>query len=235
MDGATAGDHRSRSRHCLRLQLPLPRSLIPFCNTRSQWICNDRPGFWITDGGRQVLKTAERSGSARNAGCRAGYNATHWFCLWGSAGCWCVMTACTRRGGWSNYWPSMCCRWGDICNARIVQRRWGSGVLTLDCRGYGTPSFRGIPLASWYGNASHSRGRLWIPRGPMLLLILTTSNISYDWRRDRVRALGRHRPIWMFDFKKVDILSSSCICNGRRGRLLSDWPWMDSTKMGGAV
>ena len=76
MDAATAGDHRSRYRHCLQLQLPLPLSLIPFCSSRSQWICNDRAGFWIMDGSRQVFKTVERSGSASNAGCGAGYNAT---------------------------------------------------------------------------------------------------------------------------------------------------------------
>jgi len=69
----------------------------------------------------------------------------------------------------------------------------------------------------------------------MLLLILTTWNTSYDRRRDRVSALGRHHPIWMFDFEKVGILSSACICNGRRGRLLSERPWTDPTKKGGAV
>jgi len=235
MDAVTAGDHWSRCRHRLRLQLPLPLSLIPRCSSRSQWICNDRAGFWIRDEGRQVFKTTERSGSASYAGCRAGFNATRWFCLWGSTGCWCVTTACTQRGGWSNYWPLLCSRQGDICTTRIVQRRLGGDVLTLDCRGYGTPSLRGIPLASWYGNASNSRGKLRMPRRPTLLLILTTSNISYDWWRDRVRALGRYHPIWMFDFQKVGILSSACKCNSRRGRLLSERPWTDSTKKGGAV
>jgi hypothetical protein len=76
MDAATAGDHRLRCRHRLRLQLPLPLSLIPFCSSCSQWICNGRTGFWIRDGGSQVFKTAERSGSVSNAGCEAGYNAT---------------------------------------------------------------------------------------------------------------------------------------------------------------
>jgi len=79
----------------------------------------------------------------------------------------------------------------DICNARIVQQRLGGGVLTLDCRGYGTPSLRGIPLASRHGNASLSRWKLRIPRRPTLLLILTiskTSNISYDRSRVRMRA-----------------------------------------------
>jgi len=131
--------------------------------SRSQWICNDRVGCWIRDGGRQVFKTAERSGSASNSRCGAGYNTMHWVCRWGCAGCWCVMTVCTRRVGWSNYRPSPCSRRGDICNAGIVQPRWGGGVLTLDCRGYGNPSLSGIPLASQYENASLSRGNLRIP------------------------------------------------------------------------
>jgi hypothetical protein len=63
-----------------------------------------------------------------------------------------------------------------------------------------------------------SRGKLRIPRMLTLLLILTirnTSNISYDRRLDRVRALGRHIPIWMFDVKTAGIISSACICTGR--------------------
>jgi len=76
MDAVTAGDHRLRCRHRLHLQLPLPLSLILFSSSQSEWICNDRAGFWIRDGGRQVLKTSERSGSDNNAGCGAGYNAT---------------------------------------------------------------------------------------------------------------------------------------------------------------
>jgi len=86
----------------------------------------------------------------------------------------------------------------DICNARIVQPRSGGGVLTMNCRGYGTPSLRGIPLASRYGNASHSRRKLRIPRRPTLLLIPTiskTSNIPYDQSRVTVSAFGRHSPI----------------------------------------
>jgi hypothetical protein len=86
----------------------------------------------------------------------------------------------------------------DICNARIVQRRCGGGVLNLDCRGYGTPSLRGIPLANWYGNESLSRRNLRIPRRPTLLLTLTickTSNISYNRSRVRLRALETHSPI----------------------------------------
>jgi len=50
-----------------------------------------------------------------------------------------------------------------------------------------------------------------------------------------VRALGRHHPLWMFDVKTVGIISSACICDGRRGRLLFERPWRDLTKKGGAV
>jgi len=238
MDAATAGDRWPRCRHHLHLQFPLPLSLIHFCSSRSQWICNDRAGFSIRDGGRQNFKTTERSGSASNARCGAGYNATCGVCLRGSAGCWCVTTDCTRHGGWSIYWLSLCRGRGDICNGRIAQRRWGAGVLTLGCRGYGTPSLGGIHLASLYGNASLSRGKLRIPQRFPLLLILTiskTSNISNYQRWDRVRALGRHHRIWMFDIKPVGIVSSTCICNGRQGRLVFERPWRDSTKSGGAV
>jgi len=244
MDAATSSDHWSLCKHRLRLQLPQPLPLIPFCSSRSQWICDDRTDFWIWDGGGQVFKTAERSGSVSNAGCGAGYDATLWVCLCDSAGCWCFTTACTRPGGWSNYWPSLCSRRGgshtlsNICNMRIVQRRWGGGVLTLDCRGYRTPSLRGICLASRYGNTSLRRGKLSIPRRLMLLLIPTirkTSNISYHRRHDRVRALGRHHWIWMFDVKTAGIISSAYICNGRRGRLLFERHWRDSTKEGGVV
>jgi len=200
MDAATAGDHWSRGRHRLRLQLALPLSRNLFGSSRSEWIRNDRAGFWIRDEGRQCFKTAERSGSDSNAGFGAGYNAMPW----GSSGCRCATTACTWRGGWSIYWPSLWSGWGgthalsDICNARIVQWRWAGGVLTLDCRGYGTPSLRGIPPASLYGNASLSRRKLTIPQRPTVLLILTISkslNFSYDRSRVRVWALGRHSPI----------------------------------------
>jgi len=239
MDAVTAWDHWSRCSHRLWLQLPMPLSLIHCCSSRSQWICNDRAGFWIRDVGRQVFKTAERSGSASHARCRAGYNATHGVCLWGSSRCWCI-----RRGGWSFYWPWLCSRRGgsdvssDICIARIIQWRWGGGVLTLDCRGYGTPSLRGIPVASWYVNVSLCRGKLKISWWPTLLLILTmrkTLNILYDRRGVRVRALMRHHPIWLFNVRTVGIISSACICNGRRGILPSERPWTDSTNEGGAV
>jgi len=240
MDAVTAGDHWWRCRHRLQLQLPLPLSLILFCSLCSEWICNDRAGFWIRDWGTQVFKTSESSGSDNNAGCGAGYNATRW----GSSGCWCATTACTRRGGWSIHWLSVCSGQGrsqallDICNTRIVQQRWGGGVLTFDCRGYGNPSLRGIPLANQYGNASLSRRKLRIPRRPTLYLILTisnTSNILYDWRRVRVRALGMHSPMQMFDIEKVGTIACACICNSRRGRLQFGQPWRVSTKKGGAV
>jgi len=106
------------------------------------------------------------------------------------------MSLCSGRGG--SYAMS------DMCHARIVQRRLWGGVLTLDCRGYGTPSLRGIPLASWNGNASLSREMWRNSRRRTLLLNLTTSktlNILYYWRCDMVRALGWHHRIWMFDVK----------------------------------
>jgi len=74
---ASAGDYCSRCRDLLSLQFPLPLSLIPFCSSGLQWICNDRTGFCIRDGGRQVFMTAGRSGSDSNAGCGVGYSATH--------------------------------------------------------------------------------------------------------------------------------------------------------------
>jgi len=244
MDATTAGDHLSRCRHCLQLRLPLPLSLIPFYSSGSQLIGNDREGFWIRDGGRQVFKRAERSGSTSNAGCRAGYNVIRWVCLCDSAGRWCVTTACSRCGSWSIYWPSLCCgrsenhALSDIYNMRIVQRTWGGGVLTLDCRGYGTPSLRRIRLATRYRNASLSMRMLRHPWRPMLVLILTiceTSNISYDWTRDLVSAVGRHHPIWMLDHKTERITSSAFICNGRRGRLLFERTGRNFTNKGDAV
>jgi len=167
-----------------------------------------------------------------------------WFFLWGFCGCWCATTACTQHGCSSIYWLSLCSRQGgshtlsDICNATIVQWRYGGGVLTLDCRGYGTPSLREIPLASWYRNASLSRQKLKISQRPTLLLIMTiskTSNILYNWSPVRVRALGTYSLMWMFDIKNVRIISSACTRNGRQGRLLLKWPGRDSTKKGAAV
>ena len=157
---------------------------------------------------------------------------------------WCATTAYIWCGSWSICWPSLCSRLSgshvlsDICNARIVQWRWGDRVLTLDCRGYRTPSLRGIPLASRYGNASISRCKLRIPRRHTLLLILTinkTSNISCNRSRVKVRALGRHSPILMFHVKNVGTIACSCICNGRQGRLLFEWPGRVLTKKRGAV
>jgi len=204
MDAATAGDHRVRCRHCLRLQLPLPLAGIPFSSSCSQRICNDSAGFWIRDGGRHVIKTAGMSRSASNDECRAGLNVTLWVCLWGSSRCWCATTAWTQHGCWSRYWPSLCSGRGgchvlnDICNLSIVQQRWEGGVLNLEGRGYGTPSLRGIPLASRYWNASLRMGTLRIPRSPRRLLILTISKssiISYARSRVRVKALGSHSQI----------------------------------------
>jgi len=98
MDMATGWDYSLRCTHRLRLQLPLSLSLILLGSSRWQWICNDRAVFCIRDGGMQIIKTTERSGSSTNAGCWAGYYATRWVCLYGSTGSWCVMATCTRHG-----------------------------------------------------------------------------------------------------------------------------------------
>ena len=50
----------------------------------------------------------------------------------------------------------------------------------------------------------------------MIFTIDNTLNILYDRRCDRVRALGRHDPIWMFIVHTVGITSTACICNGRQ-------------------
>ena len=184
MEAVTTGDHWFRCRLRLRLQLPLPLWLIPFFSWHSQWIWNDRAGFWIRDRGRQVLKTTERSGSDSHAGCGTGFNMTCWVCLWGFSGCWCSTTASTRGAGWSIHWLALGSRLGgchvlsDICNVRIVQRKWGGGDLTLDRRGYGMPCLRGIPLTSRYGNASLGRGKWVIPGSPTVLLTLKIGKIS---------------------------------------------------------
>jgi hypothetical protein len=123
-------------------------------------------------------------------------------------------------------------------NQTIVQRRWRDGVLTLDCRGYGTPSFGGIHLSSWYGKASLSRQKLKITRMPTLSLIQMISktlNLSYYQSCVRVRALGRHSPILMFNFRNVRIIACPCICNSWRDRLLFERPGRVSTRKRGAV
>jgi hypothetical protein len=50
---------------------------MEFSTLYLQWIRNHRAGFCIRDGGWPVFRTAERSGSASNAKCVAGYNVTH--------------------------------------------------------------------------------------------------------------------------------------------------------------
>jgi len=146
IDAVTAGGHRSRCWERLCLQWPLPQSMSLFCTWLSQWICNDCADFWIRDGGRQVVMATVRSECDSNDGCGAGYTTTHWLCLWGAAGCWCVTPSCTWRCGERNYQPTRCSRnsgrlrWIDIRHTRIVQRRWRGGVLTLNCTGNGTLS-----------------------------------------------------------------------------------------------
>jgi hypothetical protein len=100
----------------------------------------------------------------------------------------------------------------------MFQRKSGDGVLTFDCRGDVTPSLRGIPLTSQYRNASLSSRKFRIHQSLMDLWSLTfsnTSNIVYDRSRVRVRAFVKHIPILMFDVKKVGIIYSGGICNGR--------------------
>ena len=67
----------------------------------------------------------------------------------------------------------------------------------MDCRWCGTPFLSGITLASRYGNASLSRGKLRISRMPTLLIltIRKRSNISHDWSGVMLRSLGRHYEI----------------------------------------
>jgi len=148
------------------------------------------------------------------------------------------MTACTQCSGQSTDWALLCSGQGgshalsDICQAKIVQQRWGRGVRTIHCRGYGTTFFRGIPLASQCGNTSLGWWRLRIPQRPTHWLFL---NISYDQSRVRVMALGRHCPIQMFDVKNVGMISSACVCNGRWGRLLFERPGRNSKKKEGTL
>jgi len=60
-----------------------------------------------------------------------------------------------------------------MSNARNIQQWWGVVDVALDCRRYGTPSLRGIPLASQYWSTSLSWGKLRTPQRPTLGLILT--------------------------------------------------------------
>jgi len=204
IDAVTARDHSSRCRHRLQLQLPLLMSLIPLCSSRLRCIGHDHMGFWIWDGGRQIFMSTERSGSngtarggggiqsdAPNLSVRFLWVLVYYHCLY-PVNCWSDYSPLLGSGQGGSHTLS------DICNVRIVQQRWGGGVLTLDCRGYRTPSLRGIPLNSWYGNMSLSRGKLRIAWRPRLFLIRTiskTSKISYIWSHVRVKALGRHSPI----------------------------------------
>jgi len=101
MDAVTAGEHLWYCRHGLWLRLPLTLPLISLYSSRWQWICNNHAGFWICHQWRQILMTAERSGSASNAGCWAGFNTTHWVCQCGFSRCRCATTPCTKQAGWS--------------------------------------------------------------------------------------------------------------------------------------
>jgi len=154
------------------------------------------------------------------------------------------MTACNRHDGWGIYWPWQCSRWGgsqalsDICKVWFFQWRLGGGFLTFDCRGYGTPCLSGISLSSPHGHVSFSRRKLRFYSRATELLILTISigsNIWYDRSRVEGRALGRHSPILIFRVKNVRIIDSRCICNGRRCKVLFEWPGRVSTNMGAAV
>jgi len=163
------------------------------------------------------------------------FNATGCVLLHCSSWSWCATTACTRRSGWIITWPSLWSGLGGshalshIWDARIVQQRWRGGVLTMDCRGYGTPSLRVIPLTSRCGKASPSRGKLKIPWRLTHLLFLTN---SYKPSHGRVRSMGRHSPIYMVDIKCLGIITCPGICNGRQGRIFSDRPGRDSKYQG---
>ena len=118
-----------------------------------------------------------------------------------AVGCWCDTTAFTWLGGWSIDWRSQCSRQGwshplsDICYTKIVQRRTGCGVETLDYTGYRTISLRCIPLACRYRNASLTRQMMRIHWRTTVWLVLTISktlNISYHQKCHRVRTCGRY-------------------------------------------
>jgi len=87
----------------------------------------------------------------------------------------------------------------------------------MDCRGYGTPSMGGSPVASYCGSMSLSRGMQSFRR--RLTLLLIQSNLN-DRSCVRVSALGRHSPIYLFDFNNLRKIQSVCICQSRRSRLM---------------
>ena len=109
--------------------LPLPLTVIPFCSSHSQWICNDSTGFWIRNVGMQGFKSTKWSVSTSNAGCDAGYNMTHSVCQKLASRFWCATTTFTRRNSWSIDRLFWCSRQGathalyDICNARTAKQR----------------------------------------------------------------------------------------------------------------
>jgi hypothetical protein len=110
---------------------------------------------------------------------------------------------------------------------RLSGPRRGVGV-----GGYGTPSSSRIPVASQCGDRSRSRGKLRIPQRPMLLLFL---NNSYYRSCGRVRALGRHCPIYRFNVRNVVISFAAYIWISWRGRLLVKQPGRHSKNQGGTV
>ena len=101
----------------------------------------------------------------------------------------------------------------------------------MECIGYGTPSLRGIPLASRYRKASHCRGMVNIPRRPTLLLILKiikSSDMHYHRSHVLATAFGMHCAILMCYLIHIGDIFSACVCNGRRGRLLFERTGRDS-------
>jgi hypothetical protein len=75
-DAVTTRGHWSRCIHRQPLQLLVPLSLNSCYSSHLEWICNYCVGLWVREGGRQVLKSAERSVSCSNVGCWAGCNMT---------------------------------------------------------------------------------------------------------------------------------------------------------------
>jgi hypothetical protein len=90
--------------------------------------------------------------------------------------------------------------------------------VTKNCRGYDTPSLRGIPFASQYAYVSLTRGKMKISRRSKPMLVLTISkisNISYDQSHVWVRAWSTHSLIQMSNIKHVAIMSAASIFNDR--------------------